>query len=198
MAKFSGGKGKMGLALPAWLLAFAGFAILLGGISAMQQACGGAAVNGPIPPGLGAVGYLAPVPCDRFFSFDWFILFWHFFVWLLVAIFLFSRKVHVARSMLTSLLAIAATLLMFQANTWYRINGTGSGLNGNFTARARTTFGGAIIAAIADLFLLLVLGLHDEDEYEENVKTEEYPAATTTTTTTTTAATTAPETTTAV
>jgi len=56
--------------------------------------------------------------CDRFFSFDWFIIFWHFFVWVLVAVFLFSRRVHLGRSMLTSLLAIAATLLMFMCNTW--------------------------------------------------------------------------------
>lgn len=41
------------------------------------------------------------------------------FLWLLVAFFLFSRTVHKFRHGLVTLLAIAATLLMFQTNTWY-------------------------------------------------------------------------------
>jgi hypothetical protein len=71
MAKFIGSKGHTGLAVPAWLLSTAGFAILLAGIGSMQSACGPTGVNSPIPPGMGAVGYLAPVPCNKFFSFDW-------------------------------------------------------------------------------------------------------------------------------
>jgi hypothetical protein len=72
MARFIGSKGHTGLAVPAWLLSTAGFAIMLGGLAGMQKSCGGAGgANTPLPPGLGAVGYLAPVPCDRFFSFDW-------------------------------------------------------------------------------------------------------------------------------
>ena len=100
--------------------------------------------------------------------------------------------------MLTSFLAVAATLLCFQANTWYRVNGVGSGLNSTFKSRARTTFAGAIVSAVADLFLILVLGMHDGKETEEEStgytgrrveETAAYrPAAATTTTTTTTAA----------
>lgn len=71
MAKFLGSKAHTGLAVPAWLLSTAGFAILLAGIASMQSDCEESGVNSPIPPGLGAVGYLAPVGCDRFFSFDW-------------------------------------------------------------------------------------------------------------------------------
>lgn len=73
MAKFYGSKPNTGLAILGWLLSTCGFGILLGGVAAMQQACGGAAVNSAIPPGMGAVGYLAAVPCDRFFSFDWYV-----------------------------------------------------------------------------------------------------------------------------
>jgi hypothetical protein len=143
----------------------------------MQNSCGGSAANAPLPPGLGSVGYLAPVPCDRFFSFDWFILFWHFFVWCLVAIFLFSRRVHVARSMLTSLLAVAATLLMFTANTWYRVDGVGGGLNGTFKARAQTAIAGGAISAAGNLMLIMVLGLHDEKETVVDKRgVEEIPA----------------------
>jgi hypothetical protein len=78
MVRFIGSKGHTGLAVPAWLLSTAGFAILLGGLAAMQQACGSSGggvpnvgANQPISPGMGAVSYLAPVSCDRFFSFDW-------------------------------------------------------------------------------------------------------------------------------
>lgn len=42
----------------------------------------------------------------------------------------------------------------------------GSGLSGTFKARARTAFAGAIVSAIADLLLLIVLGLHDEKDTE--------------------------------
>ena len=72
MAKFIGSKGHTGLAVPAWFLSTAGFAILLAGVASMQQSCGSSGgATQALPPGLGAVGYLAPVPCDRFFSFDW-------------------------------------------------------------------------------------------------------------------------------
>ncbi len=77
--------------------------------------------------------------------------------------------------MLTSLLAVAATLLMFQANTWYRVNGVGSGLNSTFKTRAKTTVAGASIAAAADLLLIILLGLHDE----KYIDTRKEPAATT-------------------
>ena len=150
----------------------------------LLQSCGsaGAVAN------FGVVNYLAPVPCDRFFSFDWFILFWHFFVWLLVAIFLFSKTFHTARSMLTSLLATAATLLIFAANTWYRVNGAGSGLSGTFKTRARVTLSGAAIAAAADILMLMALGLHDERETDRSDDKRgggALPTATTTTATTT-------------
>ena len=62
MAKFIGSTAHTGLAVPAWFLAFAGFAILLGGISAMQNSCGSTPVNTIMPPGMAAVGYLAAVP----------------------------------------------------------------------------------------------------------------------------------------
>ncbi|KAG7674879.1 hypothetical protein KSW81_002389 [Nannochloris sp. 'desiccata'] len=103
----------------------------------------------------------------------WFILAFHFFVWFLVAVFLFSRKVHMARSMLTSLLAVAATLLMFTANTWYRVNGVGDELDGTFKKRARTALAGAAIAAAANFMLLMVLGLHDEKDTDRFEKREE-------------------------
>ena len=80
--------------------------------------------------------------------------------------------------MLTSLLAVAATLLMFTANTWYRVNGVGSGLSGTFKTRARVTLAGAAIAAAANLMLIMVLGLHDEKDVERFGKTEEIHATT--------------------
>lgn len=62
MAKFIGSTAHMGLAVPAWILAFCGFAILLGGIAGMQKSCGGTPANTIVPPGMAAVGYLAAVP----------------------------------------------------------------------------------------------------------------------------------------
>jgi Ca2+/Na+ antiporter len=83
----------------------------------VQQQCGRAGANSLT--NVGGSAYLAPVTCDRFFSYDWFILFFHFFVWALVAFFLFSATVHTFRHGLVTLLAVAAVLLMFLTNTWY-------------------------------------------------------------------------------
>jgi hypothetical protein len=75
--------------------------------------------------------------------------------------------------MLTSLLAVAATLLMFTANTWYRVNGTGDELDNTFKHRARTALAGAAIAAAANLLLIMILGLHDEKDVDYSHKREE-------------------------
>lgn len=75
--------------------------------------------------------------------------------------------------MLTALLAVAATLLMFTANTWYRINGVGDELDDTFKERARTALAGAAIAAAANLLLLIILGLHDEKDTDHFGKHEE-------------------------
>ena len=108
----------------------------------------------------------APVSCDVFFSFDWFITFFQFFVWALVAIFLFSNQYHIARSMLTSLLSIASVLVMLTANTWYRAFDAGGNAGGLlssiFNSRAKVMFSGALIGAIANPTLIILLGVETE------------------------------------
>lgn len=56
--------GGLALALVAWV-------ILLGGVAAMQQACGSGDPNGLLTAG--AAGYLAPVSCKKFFSYTWWV-----------------------------------------------------------------------------------------------------------------------------
>jgi len=64
MAKFVGTKAHTASATLPWLLAFAGFALLLAGVASMQQGCGKSGSTGIGVNQLqemGAVGYLAPV-----------------------------------------------------------------------------------------------------------------------------------------
>ena len=58
------------------------------------------------------------VSCDKFFRYTWWITFFHFFVWLLVLAFLFTRTIHKFRAGLVGLLATVTVLLMDTANTY--------------------------------------------------------------------------------
>jgi hypothetical protein len=133
----------------------------------MQSRCGVAGANNIIF--WGATSYLAPVPCNRFFSFDWFILFFQGFVWLLLALFVLTRTVHKFRTGLTAFLAISSVLLMLQTNTWVRtITYEDSGLDNSFKRRAYVAFSGALVSAIANLLMLLLMGWHDEKAVAES------------------------------
>lgn len=57
-----------------WFLEFAAFAILLGGVSAMQRHCGKAGAN-YLTSG-GSAGYLSIVSCDRLFGYAWWTTFY--------------------------------------------------------------------------------------------------------------------------
>lgn len=157
----------------------------------MQSACGAA---GPNNIALwGATNYMAPVNCNRFFSFDWFIVFFEGFVWLLLALFVLPRIVHKFRSGLIAFLAIATTLLMLACNTWVRVISYDDTISGTFVRRARVAFAGALVAAVANLILIFLIGLHDEKNLDRTGEKKTYteapcppgmvPATTTTTTT---------------
>lgn len=171
-----------------WLLATCGFGILLGGVAAMQQACGSTPLGSTITGyGGGSTGYLGPVDCDHLFQYTWWILFLHFFVWFLVLVYLIMNVVHKTRGALIGMLAVAAVLLMDTANTYLMFNYI-PGFTGKMASRTRATVAGAIVSAVADLFLILVIGW-DSFAPERRERHEHYttaapplPGATTTTT----------------
>lgn len=85
---------------------------------------------------------------------------------------------------------------MLQSNTWIRaITYQDSGLDNSFKKRAYVAFAGALICAIANLLMLLLMGWHDEKAMAEGGRektggyvTESYqPTAPATTPATTTA-----------
>lgn len=160
MARFLGSKAHTMVILIPHFLAFASFGILLGGVAAMQQACGGAVRNNL----LGVDAYLAQVPCGRFFSFDWWITFWQGAIWVILLYFIATRQVHRARNALTGLLINATLLLMALTNTWYHAwSGLGATqTNAEFNNRAKAAFTGGLVGAIADILLIMTMGLHDE------------------------------------
>jgi hypothetical protein len=69
--RFLGSGAHTGLAVPLWLLHTAAFVLLLIGVATMQSRCGAAGANQL--QSMGPVGYLAPVSCNKFFSFDWYV-----------------------------------------------------------------------------------------------------------------------------
>ncbi|KAL4441894.1 hypothetical protein ABPG77_003810 [Micractinium sp. CCAP 211/92] len=186
------GKGAVWLG---WLLSTCGFGILLGGVAAMQQACGGTPLGSTIENfGGGSTGYLGPVGCSHLFQYTWWIVFLHFFVWFLILMYLLMGVMHKTRGALIGILAVASVLLMDTANTYLMFNYI-QGFSGTMASRIRTTVAGAIVAAVADMFLILVIGWDSFASNERVERHEHYPAGATAvpaTTTTTTAAGTVP------
>lgn len=153
------------------LLAFASFGILLGGISSLQQRCGTS--NASQPP-LGYSAYLGAVSCDRFFSFDWFILFFEGFISILLFLFLILRRINTWRYSILGLLISATILLMFQTNTWYTaFRGLGPSY-GNFTTRAKAAFSGALVGAVGNLLCILSIGTHLDQPVSEKKEAQGY------------------------
>ena len=160
MAKFIGSTGHSVLVYLPHFLALSSFGILLGAVAALQQRCGQAGANRLF----GATSYLAAVSCDKLFSFDWWILFWQGFVVFVLFFFIVSRQLHKWRAGASGVLTVAALLLMFQTNTFYHIwSGTGiPNVDSTFNKRAKVAFAGALVGAVADLLLIIMIGLHDE------------------------------------
>lgn len=172
MARFYGSLGHSVLIWIPHFLQFCSFGIMLGGIAALQNECGSGLNN----QAFGTTSYLAAVPCNRFFSFDWFILFFQLFVWIVILPLLFTRRIHKARNAVNGLLVVASILLCALTNTWYRgFSGLGQDFNNQtFSNRSKAVFSGSLVGAVADLFLILFIGLyreegHDDTEGRENV-----------------------------
>lgn len=170
-------------------LATSGVGILLGGAASMQKACGDTALDSTIASfGGGSVGYLAPVECSHLFQYTWWIVYLHWFVWVLTLVVVLMNVVHKARIALVGLLAVASVLLMDTANTYLMLKYSPD-MTGKMKSTTSTTITGAILSAIADLFLILVIGW---DSFAPE-RQEHYSAgATSVSATTTTAAGTAP------
>jgi hypothetical protein len=168
--KFLGSKGHTALIYLPHMLAFASFGILLGGVAAMQNECG-SGVNNIV---LGQVHYLSSTSCDRFYSFDWFITFFQGFVWLVLLPVIVGRQIHKSRNMSTGLLIVASLLLINMTNVWYRAwSGIGDIpvlerglLTDSYDSRAKVTFAGALVGAVANLLMIFLIGLHDEKDTE--------------------------------
>lgn len=157
--KITGNKGNI---WAAWLLATAGFGILLAGVASMQSMCSANVLNTLTSVGGGSVGYLAPVSCGHFFQYTWWILVLHFFAWCMVLAYLLGNLIHKNRAALVGILAVAAVLLMDTANTYLMVKYLALPGTGTLSTRAKLTVAGAIIAAVADLLLILAIGWHDD------------------------------------
>ncbi|KAL4428445.1 hypothetical protein ABPG75_002534 [Micractinium tetrahymenae] len=160
----------------AWLflvLAFCGWAILLGGLAALQQAChrtGLGTLAQMLPsagrrllqnPLIGTVGYLAPVGCNKIFSYTWWIMAFDLFVLVLLAVGI-TTIIGTFRGGMVAISAVLLLLLMDTANTYLYFNEINN-LTDSIPSRARAVVAGAIISCIAYGILIIIIGWHDED-----------------------------------
>eukprot|EP00887_Chlorella_sp_A99_P000342 scaffold13.g342.t1 len=125
MAKVLDTKGHTALIWICHFLAFCGFAILLGGVAALQQNCGSGSPD--LVTTAGTVGYLAPLRQVL-----------PMFVWLVILIAILTNSIHKSRSALIGLLAAVLVLLMDTANTYLYYNSVG-GLSKHQSKRYETT-----------------------------------------------------------
>jgi hypothetical protein len=157
---FIGTKPHTGVIWALWALALASFAIMLGGVAALQNDCNKSGAN--LDNSAGTVGYLAPVGCSQFYRYTWWITFLQFIVVIMVGAALATRSIHRSRSALTGIIAIATVLLMDTANTYlYFHNGVGN-LAGTTKNRAEVVLAGAIVGIVANIFLIFFIGQHND------------------------------------
>ncbi|KAL4439222.1 hypothetical protein ABPG77_004124 [Micractinium sp. CCAP 211/92] len=160
----------------AWLfliLAFCGWAILLGGLAALQEAChktglgtlaqmmqpaGRRLLQNPL---IGTVGYLAPVGCNKIFSYTWWIMAFDLFVLILLAVGI-TTIIGTFRGGMVAISAVLLLLLMDTANTYLYFNDI-SDLTDSIPSRARAVVAGSIISCIAYGVLIMIIGWHNED-----------------------------------
>lgn len=156
-----------------WLLMTGGFVVLLAGVASMQKQCLSSGITS-----LGvrsSTGYLgAPVSCSHYFQYTWWITALHFFVWALIAAYLLMGILHKTRVALVGLLAVATVLLMDTANTYLLLDYSTDAMG----KRVRTTIAGAIICAIANMLLIMLIGFHDDttERKERGIDHNKYPA----------------------
>ncbi|KAK2076563.1 hypothetical protein QBZ16_005323 [Prototheca wickerhamii] len=129
------------------------------GVASMQSGCDNSLGVTGLARG-GAVGYLAPIECSKFFRYAWWSTFYTFAVWATILAFLVTVTIH--KPGLIGLIVISMMLLMNTANTFLFFNDVQTG-DSTFTAGTRTTVAGSIIIVFAEFFLIFLIGLHDEE-----------------------------------
>jgi hypothetical protein len=152
-------------------IAWAGWTIIVGALSALQRYTNrssssnrNSVVNPPQGPNNAqstAFGwavnanypYLQP---GRVFRLDWFITFYIFIVLCLVTFAVCSNVMRQSRAMLVGYLAVAAVLAIIDADRFYNVSHFVAG--SNFSA-ARGTFAGFCITAVGIFGLMYLLGL---------------------------------------
>eukprot|EP00889_Picochlorum_renovo_P005927 jgi/Picre1/32957/NNA_008284.t1 len=148
----TGAWGSICLDLMAWVL-------LLSGTSAMQASCGGTNVQSVG----GLAGYNAPISCDHFFGYTWWITFYNLGFVLAAIGTMATGNVSRFRPGLIGLGAIAAMQAMVCANTFLSLNQLNIDSE-TFKTRARVTLLVAVIKSIATLLFLIFAGMRDEKD----------------------------------
>jgi len=145
------------------ILDFCGWAILLGGVAGMQQACGGSRANNAQEEYLGGVsGYNSPVSCDQFFGYTWWITFYNL-IFLVAAVLTLLKGMTSFRPGIVAMASIVIMQSIVVTNNYLNYNEIDT-TSSTFDARAQVTVAGAMLQAIAAMLFVCCTGARDENE----------------------------------
>uniref|UniRef100_A0A1D1ZXF4 Uncharacterized protein n=1 Tax=Auxenochlorella protothecoides TaxID=3075 RepID=A0A1D1ZXF4_AUXPR len=129
--------------------------LLLGGVGSLQSACGDSGATSLLRAG--SAGYLAPVTCNRFYSYVWWTVWYDFFAIILVAYLLATSRIHTLRYGAIGFLIPVTYLLMSTSDVAQALWHIGVS-----PSRAKVLLAGGIISSIFQVVLIVLLGIHDE------------------------------------
>lgn len=144
------------------VLAFAAWAVSLGGLASLQDDC-----QPGWSDGLSSIrGVSAGLPCYRVFRYYWFIISAEFVAVVGLIIAVVGGHYPKTRQSFLGLFAIVSLLYIQTADTFYTI--TNTELTGQLKHRANTMAAGSIMVAALNCLLVLALGLAPSEAAEAN------------------------------
>lgn len=142
-------------------LAFAGWAIYVGGLAALQHQCPGAPVDNTALLN-GVDGFSSFVlPCSKVYRWAWFLMAFELVIMLTLLVSVAAGRLWHTRLAFITLFAVATVLFMLQTerfltvssvNPWYSSGGSSE-------RRNWVTFSGALILVVANILIILALGI---------------------------------------
>jgi hypothetical protein len=147
--------GQLGVSATWLFLAFAGFAIALGGLSAFQHYLNDDKGNNDE----WALPSNYPVLTDhKIFRFDWFVVFLQFWLVCTLAGIIFSGQIRQARGAAIGYLGVTTVLVVICCDRFYNVRAFVS-REKRYWRSTNCTFAGFIVSAISDFMLIYCLGV---------------------------------------
>lgn len=141
-------------AVPAAAITFATWAVYVGGLASLQSDCD---VDGLTTRGLSD----PMLPCSKAYRYNWFVLSWEFVIVMILAGAAVSGKLAHARTALVGLFAVGTMLYIDVSNQFLNGQSIDYYTDGTPLHRIRTVTAGAIMTALMNAVVILIVGYAD-------------------------------------